>query len=167
MKLKGKELKEQMNSDLFDGSVGHLARFTNRISTHCGVEMIYPFVENVEWANIINSLPSDILFQGGRSKALLRESFKNELPHEIYSRKDKMGLPSPNNEWIEEHKDHWIQYFTDELSDIYDLDYLKSFYNKWWSIKGRSENYRHFRHISYAIWHKVWMKERRYPKSKS
>ena len=150
-------LKSKMKNDFFEGGIRHLSRFTDRLGSHFGLDLIYSFAENIKWAREISSLPRDLIFRNGVPKAILRDSFKSDLPSGIYNRKDKKGLPSLNNLWIDDHKDHWIKYFTNDLSEIYDVDFIHDHYKKWWSIKNCSENYSHFNHISFAIWNKVWM----------
>ena len=150
-----KPLKDQMRDDFFNGGIRHLSRFTNRISKDFDIKMKYPFAENVKWANHILESPYEYRFHKGASKAILRDSFKNELPKKILKRRDKKGLLSPNNQWIEEQKEHWIEYFGDHMSDVYDLQYLKDNYKVMWTISNKPENYRQFKHISFAIWRKV------------
>ena len=148
-------LKQTMQDDFFEGGIRHLSRFTNRISSHFGIEMKYPFAENMTWAEEILSLPKEWLFMKGASKSILRDSFKNELPRLIYERRDKKGLQSPNNQWIEDQKDFWISYFEDHMNDIYNVDYIKQHYQSLWQLGDQPENYRYFKHISFAIWRKM------------
>ena len=100
----------RMKNDYFNGGVRHLSRFTDRISRHLGLKMKYPFAENVKWAHQLINLPRKDLYKSGVPKALLRASFSDKIPSEIIQRKDKMGLVSPNNLWIDLYKDIWIKY---------------------------------------------------------
>ena len=149
-------LKDLMNKDYFQGGVQHLARFSDRLADHFNVDLNYPYAENIELANFISCLPNDYLFKGGRSKALLRDSFVDLLPQPIYNRRDKIGMISPNNKWIDEHADEWIQYFEVDKDKIYNMKFLKDNYHQLWGVKNKNENYRVFKHISFAIWRNVF-----------
>ena len=39
-------------------------------------------------------------FAGGKTKYMLIKSLKNIVPTQIVNRKDKMGFPTPLNNWI-------------------------------------------------------------------
>ena len=149
-------LRKILNDDFFKGGVRHLSRFSDRLASHFNVDIYYPFSENINLARAISQVPVDQLFNKGRSKAILRDSFKAELPKRIYGRKDKKGLQSPNNLWIDDYKSVWIDYFEDDMNDIYNIDYLKNNFHRIWNIKDKPENYRQFKDISFAIWRKVF-----------
>jgi asparagine synthase (glutamine-hydrolysing) len=159
--LKGEEnldpgnhtLKNRMKNDFFNGGVRHLSRFSDRIASHFDVDMNYPFSENIYLAQAISELPRNLLFNKGFSKSILRDSFKSELPESIYFRKDKIGMQSPNNQWIEKYSSSWIPYFDESLDGIYNTKYIRNNYAKIWSIGDKAENYQYFKHISFAIWH--------------
>jgi len=46
------------------------------------------------------TIPANIKFQNGQLKRLLRTSFSDKLPTEIFDRKDKMGFPVPLQIWL-------------------------------------------------------------------
>ena len=149
------DVHDMMRKDYFDHGVRHLSRFSDRIARHFGLDMIYPFAENVELAIAVSQLQTEIHFHKGASKVLLRESFKAELPLSIYNRKAKMGMQSPNNQWINDHAQLWKSYLMDYGSGIYDLDFIDQHFERIWCQPDRPENYRLFKHISFAIWRKV------------
>ncbi|MDA9392534.1 asparagine synthase [Bradyrhizobium sp. CCBAU 45394] len=72
----------------------------DRMSMAHGLESRLPFLDHplVEFAA---TLPPDIKFSGGRLKHLLKEVFADEIPAEIFERRDKMGFPVPLKEWFE------------------------------------------------------------------
>jgi hypothetical protein len=149
-------LKALMKKDYFEGGVQHLARFSDRLAYHFDVDLHYPYAENVQLASFISCMPVTYLFKGGRSKAILRDSFIDLLPQPIYNRQDKMGMVSPNNPWIEDHADEWIKYFEDDKDKIYNLEFLKNNYQRLWAVQNKRENYRIFKHISFAVWRHVF-----------
>ncbi len=77
-----------------------LLHVEDRMSMAHGLESRVPFLDHhlVEFAATI---PADIKFPGGKMKALLKNVFKEKLPHRIVNRRDKMGFPVPLKEWFE------------------------------------------------------------------
>jgi len=63
-----------------------------------GLESRLPFLDHpiVEMAATI---PALIKFEGGRLKRVLIAAFEDMLPSRIVERTDKMGFPTPLNEW--------------------------------------------------------------------
>lgn len=148
-------VREMMLSDFFNNGVRHLSRFSDRIGEYFGLDMVYPFAENIQLALAISQLPVELRFQNGVSKAVLRESFRSELPNRIYERRTKLGMQSPNNQWITDHADIWKSYLMEYGGGIYDTDYIDQYFHDIWCHPERQENYRLFKHISFAIWKKV------------
>ena len=63
------------------------------------VESRVPLLD-VNLINIACSIPPVLKFSGGKTKHMLLESIKHLLPKEVVNRKDKMGFPTPFNEWL-------------------------------------------------------------------
>ncbi|MBM3997422.1 MAG: asparagine synthase (glutamine-hydrolyzing) [Planctomycetes bacterium] len=76
-----------------------LLQVEDRVSMAHGIESRVPFLDHpiVEFAA---TAPSNIKFQDGRMKHLLRNALGHTLPSSILNRKDKMGFPVPLNEWL-------------------------------------------------------------------
>ena len=76
-----------------------LLQVEDRVSMAHGIESRVPFLDHpiVEFAATV---PSNIKFQDGRMKHLLRNAMEYTLPPSILNRKDKMGFPVPLNEWM-------------------------------------------------------------------
>jgi asparagine synthase (glutamine-hydrolysing) len=55
----------------------------------------HPLVE------LLATIPSNIKFQNGELKRLLRTGFSDRLPPAILDRKDKMGFPVPLQIWLQ------------------------------------------------------------------
>ena len=51
-------------------------------------------------AELAASIPPVMKFSGGKLKHILLKSTKDILPKKIVNRKDKMGFPTPLNEWM-------------------------------------------------------------------
>lgn len=72
----------------------------DRVSQAHGIESVMPFL-NVQLAELSATVPSNIKFKDGRTKNLLRDTFRGTVPPEITNRKDKMGFPVPLTEWCQ------------------------------------------------------------------
>lgn len=76
-----------------------LLHIEDRMSMAVSLESRVPLLDRriVEFAAHI---PPTEKFKEGKSKAVLLEAVKNIIPTPIYARKDKMGFPTPINEWF-------------------------------------------------------------------
>jgi asparagine synthase (glutamine-hydrolysing) len=76
-----------------------LLQVEDRVSMAVSLESRVPILDR-RIVELAASMPPTMKFAGGRTKHMLIESVKNVLPKEIINRKDKMGFPTPLNEWI-------------------------------------------------------------------
>jgi asparagine synthase (glutamine-hydrolysing) len=76
-----------------------LLQVEDRMSMAHGIEARVPLLDHriVEFAAAI---PPEIKFEGGRLKHMLRHAFRDVIPADIAGRTDKMGFPTPLNEWL-------------------------------------------------------------------
>jgi len=63
-----------------------------------GLESRVPFLDHL-LVEFTATIPSNIKFENGTLKNLLKLSFNEILPKRILERKDKMGFPVPLSEW--------------------------------------------------------------------
>lgn len=77
-----------------------LLRFADRNSMAHGREVRLPFLSH-ELVEFIFSLPAHFKIRQGRTKWLLRETMKHQLPDSIVGRKDKVGFEPPQQQWME------------------------------------------------------------------
>lgn len=75
-----------------------LLHVEDRMSMAHGIESRVPYLDQ-DIVNFVINTPSNIKFENGDMKHLLKNTFKNELPKSIYNRNDKMGFPIPLNNW--------------------------------------------------------------------
>ena len=75
---------------------------------------IVEFAMNLDWKNLINK---DI------SRPLFRSALKPYIPGEVFNRKDKLGYPTPFENWT---KSELKNYISDEFlnSELYAKKYL-------------------------------------------
>jgi asparagine synthase (glutamine-hydrolysing) len=76
-----------------------LLQVEDRVSMAHGLESRVPFLDHplVEFAA---TMPADVKFKDGNMKQVLKNAMRADLPDTILSRKDKMGFPTPLNQWI-------------------------------------------------------------------
>jgi asparagine synthase (glutamine-hydrolysing) len=76
-----------------------LLQVEDRMSMAHGIESRVPFLDH-SLIELVATIPSNIKFQSGELKRLLRVAFADRLPKAILERKDKMGFPVPLQVWI-------------------------------------------------------------------
>lgn len=75
-----------------------LLHVEDRMSMASGLESRVPFLDH-SLIEFIATIPSNIKFENGTLKYLLKDTFKDIIPQQILNRKDKMGFPVPLNQW--------------------------------------------------------------------
>lgn len=120
-----------------------LLRDSDQYSMAVGLEIRAPFMDHalVDWALSL----SDEVKLGNRPKHLLVESYKHELPQEVYNRK-KQGFTLPWGHWmrheLQSFCDVRIQEFAQRIESPILLNEWKKFqkhrntftWSRWWSI---------------------------------
>lgn len=76
-----------------------LLRDADVMSMAHGIEIRVPFLDR-ELVSLVQAIRSDIKYSGDHPKQLLIDSFKNELPTQIWNR-PKMGFSFPFTEWMQ------------------------------------------------------------------
>ena len=64
-----------------------------------GLESRVPLLDH-PLVELAATIPSNIKFESGGLKHLLKTTFQNDLPGELNQRQDKMGFPVPLSEWM-------------------------------------------------------------------
>jgi asparagine synthase (glutamine-hydrolysing) len=76
-----------------------LLHVEDRMSMAVSLESRVPILD-YRIVELSAKIPPPMKFSGGKTKAMLINSVKNILPNEIINRKDKMGFPTPINNWL-------------------------------------------------------------------
>lgn len=99
MTLSPRNLDRHLRSQLLTYGFNQILHYEDRSSMSQGVEIRSPFIDwrVVEFAF---SLPDDDKFAGGRTKRLLREAFRAELPAVIVDAGRKIGFATPFDQWV-------------------------------------------------------------------
>jgi asparagine synthase (glutamine-hydrolysing) len=75
-----------------------LLQVEDRMSMAHGIESRVPLLDH-QLVELVAQIPSNIKFQNGELKRLLKTAFSQEIPESIRERKDKMGFPVPLTVW--------------------------------------------------------------------
>jgi asparagine synthase (glutamine-hydrolysing) len=76
-----------------------LLQVEDRVSMAHGIESRVPFLDH-PLIEMVATIPADIKFKDGTMKRVLKDAMRSVLPSVIVERKDKMGFPTPLNEWL-------------------------------------------------------------------
>ncbi|MGB5747899.1 MAG: asparagine synthase (glutamine-hydrolyzing) [Desulfobacterales bacterium] len=76
-----------------------LLQVEDRMSMAHGLESRVPLLDH-PLVELAATIPSNIKFESGELKHLLKTTFKNDLPEALNQRQDKMGFPVPLSEWM-------------------------------------------------------------------
>lgn len=76
-----------------------LLQIEDRVSMAVSLESRVPLLDK-RIVELAAKMPPSFKFAGGKTKYMLLQSVRNILPAQVVNRKDKMGFPTPLNEWI-------------------------------------------------------------------
>lgn len=108
---------DQMTRFDFKYLLPALLQVEDRMSMAHGIESRVPFLDS-DLVEFVASAPTSIKLKAGRMKQMLRESFSDVLPVQIFDRPDKMGFPVPLKEW-------WAGDLKDFVHDLFGAQVAK------------------------------------------
>jgi len=149
-------LNGKLKHDFTGTYLKELLRREDRNGMMHSVESRVPFTDDHALVESVFSMQGNYKIKGASTKYLLREAFKDILPAPVYSRIDKLGFVTPNNEWMSELKNNFSVYFTNDLAPYLNLPLLMKDYNSYFNQAHKPENYRTFKFMSLAVWMKVF-----------
>ena len=76
-----------------------LLHVEDRMSMAHGLESRVPLIDR-KIVELAAKVPANIKFKNGEMKYLFKKIVKPFLPKKVYNRKDKMGFPTPINDWF-------------------------------------------------------------------
>ena len=156
LKEKSSSLNEKLKQDFTGTYLKELVRREDRNGMMHSVESRVPFTDDHALVESVFSMQGNYKIKGTATKYLLREAFKDILPATVYSRTDKLGFVTPNNEWMNDLKNDFRDYFTNDLAPYLNLPLLMKDYNSYFNQAHKPENYRTFKFMSLAVWMKVF-----------
>ncbi len=148
-------LNERLAHEFYNSSLKSYLKCEDRCSMWFSVESRVPLADDKELSELLFSISGNYKIANNTLKYLLKESIKGYIPEEVRLRKDKLGYTTPNNQWIYEIKEEVKDYFTSDLKDFIDLNYLHKNYDTFFDQRQSPENRRIFKFISFAVWKKV------------
>ena len=101
-----------------------LLQVEDRMSMAHGLESRVPLLD-VDLVEFSSTIPADVKFKNGNPKHIFKESLNKFLPKEIINRKDKMGFPTPINQWFQNDLRDFIM-DTFNTQDAKNRDYIDS-----------------------------------------
>lgn len=101
----GENVKKESYFDLmthfdFKTLLPGLLQVEDRMSMAHGLESRVPLLDR-SIVELAATIPADIKFQNGNMKHIFKQVISPYLPSMILDRKDKMGFPTPINDWIQ------------------------------------------------------------------
>ena len=97
--LRSRKLNARLRADTLSHSLPKLLRYEDRNSMAHSIEARVPFTDHrlVEFAL---QLPASLKIHQGWSKWILREAMAELVPDKIRWRRDKVGFPAPEGDWL-------------------------------------------------------------------
>ncbi len=86
------------------GGMQRLLHYEDRDSMAFSIESRVPFLD-YQLAETLYQMPFDRKIRNGITKAVLREGLRDILPEKIAHRYSKLGFESPEDEWMNNHRD--------------------------------------------------------------
>lgn len=77
-----------------------LLQVEDRVSMAHGLESRVPLLDH-PLVELAATIPSNVKFENGELKHLMKKSFAQDLPKEVWQRKSKMGFPVPLSSWMQ------------------------------------------------------------------
>jgi asparagine synthase (glutamine-hydrolysing) len=96
---KAKDFSSHLLGALMYTSLPQLLRNGDRNSMKSGVESRVPYLD-VDLVNFALSLPNDLKIRHAVTKYILRQVAYRYLPRELVDRRDKLGFPAPEKQWL-------------------------------------------------------------------
>lgn len=112
-KVYPKNLQASSLAQIMHTSLPFQLHWADRDSMAHSVESRAPFLD-YRVIEFIYNCPSNFKFQGVETKKILRDAMKGILPEKIRNRKSKIGFATPEEQWVSENQ----QIFLDELEKV-------------------------------------------------
>lgn len=91
--------EDRLGDLMLNSNLPQLLRYEDRNSMRFSIESRVPFL-NTELVEFILSLPANFKIRNGYTKAVFREALKGVIPESVRQRRDKLGFPAPEIQWL-------------------------------------------------------------------
>lgn len=149
-------LNQMLNEYISRLSLKPLLRYEDRNSMRFSIEARTPFADDIHLIEHIFQIPSVYKIYCGWSKYLLRTATKGVLPEAIRLRKDKIGFATPEYSWLNEMKEVFKNYVTDEMSEFINVKKMQQDWDKLTQSQVQVGITNLWRFINLSIWRKVY-----------
>jgi asparagine synthase (glutamine-hydrolysing) len=137
-------------------SLKSLLRYEDRNSMRFSIEARAPFSDDLDLIEYVFRIPSVYKIYRGWSKYLLRAATKGVLPEEIRLRKDKIGFATPEYDWLNELKEEFRSYMTDDLKDFLDVAKIRRDWDLLVKKQRQTGITELWGFINFAVWKKIY-----------
>ncbi|MBA2648876.1 MAG: asparagine synthase (glutamine-hydrolyzing) [Legionella sp.] len=124
--------EDNLESLLCESNIPQLLRYEDRNSMRFSIESRVPFI-NTEIVEFVLSLPANYRIRNGYTKAVLREALKGIIPDAVRKRRDKLGFPAPEVQWMKECYDI-------DVPSTGSLQWREFIHKRWCEMKNRQTN---------------------------
>jgi asparagine synthase (glutamine-hydrolysing) len=160
LQVEGARLRTSLNKMLHEFiselSLKYLLRYEDRNSMRFSIEARTPFSDDIDLIEYIFQIPSAYKIYRGWSKYLLRAAARGMLPEEIRLRKDKIGFATPEYYWLNEMKEAFRTYMTDDLKEFLDVAKIRRDWDTLVRKQTQTGNTKLWGFINFAVWKKVY-----------
>ncbi len=94
-----------------------LLQFEDRNSMAHGVEGRLPFLDAI-FSEVCHKMTPESKIKRGIRKSIFRKSMESLVPAVILKRKDKMGYVAPQEKWMYDHRQHFINKITEGVKEF-------------------------------------------------
>ncbi len=146
-------LNHRLAWELNNSTLKSYLRCEDRCAMWHSVESRTPFADDPALISLSLNIPAHLKIRGTQSKYILREAVKQYLPASVYSRSDKKGYTTPNNEWIRAMAPGLKEYILSApLEEYTNMKILEKEYDRFFNPPFDGDNGRIFKWISFAAW---------------
>lgn len=149
-------LNQMLNDYISRVSLKPLLRYEDRNSMRFSLEARTPFADDIDLIGYVFQIPSAYKIYCGWSKYLLRAATKGVLPESIRLRKDKIGFATPEYSWLNEMKEVFKSYITNDMGEFIDIKKMLQDWDKLTQGQAQTGITKLWKFINLAIWRKVY-----------
>jgi asparagine synthase (glutamine-hydrolysing) len=149
-------LNKMLYEFISEVSLKSLLRYEDRNSMRFSIEARAPFSDDLDLIEYVFRIPSVYKIYSGWSKYLLRAATKGVLPEEIRLRKDKIGFATPEYDWLNELKEEFRSYMTDDLKDFLDVAKIRRDWDLLVKKQRQTGITELWGFINFAVWKKIY-----------
>jgi len=149
-----RSLRPQLYRALTETSLPMLLEYEDRNSMAVSIESRVPFLTPAI-ASFVLSLPEDYLIApDGTSKHVFRQAMRGIVPDQILGRRDKVGFPTPERDWLNAQRSFVERTLNSEAAGSIGALNMKEMLSEWEQmVQGRRQmDFRVWRWLNVILW---------------